>query len=86
MAFSAQAQGKLFVRDSRTSRDYEILISNNTINASDFQKIQLSSNGRSMTKASGPLLYDPGMENTAVKKTEIIGRFVLPPVSRWSTN
>ena len=69
------SEGSLLVCDSRTSCQYEIPITNNTVNASDFQNIKLPSKGRSLTKASGLRLYDPGMQNTAIKKTQITGRY-----------
>lgn len=71
-----KTDGTLHVRDSRTSREYEIPISQNTINATDIGLITLNSDDKSRMKGSGLSVFDPGLEHTVVKKTKIIGRSV----------
>ncbi|KAH8804394.1 putative citrate synthase [Xylogone sp. PMI_703] len=60
------SDGTLLVQDSRTSKQYTIPITADTVSATDFQKI---------TSPTGKLaLYDPGLQNTIIKKTQVTGR------------
>ena len=71
------AQNKLFIRDGRTSQDYEIPVVNNTVDAREFRSIREVATIAN-TKAGGGLqVFDAGLENTAVKKSEISSRLVL---------
>ena len=67
------SEGTLFVTDSRNSLEYEIPIHHNAISANDFKKIDgQSTNTKTKVKGSGGLrLYDPGLENTAIKESKI---------------
>nr|QTE75995.1 ZopR3 [Diffractella curvata]BBU42028.1 putative citrate synthase [Diffractella curvata] len=60
--------GTLFVRDSRTKQEYEIPIVDNAVLAVDFKNIRGYSDG---SKMRGLLLYDPGLQNTAIKRSQI---------------
>ena len=65
------SEGKLFVKDSRTSLEYEIKIHRNSIPASAFKEIRApaASSSRVDKAADGLRVYDPGLQNTAVVET-----------------
>lgn len=60
----------LFVRDSRTQLEYEIPINDNFVSAVDFKKIKDASK-RSKHGTRGLVLYDHGLQNTAIKQSRI---------------
>lgn len=67
------SDGTLLIQDSRTSKQYTISVTSDTITAVDFQKI---------TSPTGKLaLYDPGLQNTIIKKTQITGRYVVGSIA-----
>ncbi|OKL57051.1 hypothetical protein UA08_07374 [Talaromyces atroroseus] len=65
------SDGSLYIKDSRTSREYEIPIHRNTVLATAFKKIKASLNGANKADkvADGLRLYDPGLQNTTVVET-----------------
>ncbi len=65
------SEGKLFVKDSRTSLEYEIKIHRNGVPASAFKKIKApaASSPPADKAADGLRVYDPGLQNTAVVET-----------------
>ena len=62
------SEGNLFVKDSRTSLEYEIPIHRNSIHATAFKNIRAPAiHSHSANKvADGLRVYDPGLQNTAV--------------------
>ena len=71
---------ELRVHDTRTSKDYEIKIDNNTINASDIAAISIagrdSPSSSTVKQGTGLRIYDPGYHNVAVAKSNITYTFV----------
>ncbi|RDW56963.1 hypothetical protein BP5796_13030 [Coleophoma crateriformis] len=67
--------GELSIEDSRTSAKYRIPIRNNSILAADLVKIRGPKKGKSLTKnGDGLLLFDNGLQYTAIKKSKISAR------------
>lgn len=64
---------KLLVHDQRTNKSYEIPIENNAIAATSLRAIKGPVEGsRKQDKVGNGLrVYDPGLVNTAVGKTDI---------------
>ena len=62
------SEGRLFVKDSRTSREYEIPIHRNSVYANAFKRIKAPGAG-SDDNADGLRVFDPGLQNTAVVET-----------------
>lgn len=62
------SEGTLYVRDSRTSREYQIPIRHNIIAAADIGKIRGDAHGTDPTArvASGLRIYDPALLYTGV--------------------
>jgi citrate synthase len=67
------SEGTLFVKDSRSGKEYEIPIRRNTVLATDLKKIKASADGTSRADkvADGIRLYDPGLQNTTVVETSM---------------
>ncbi|KAL2004489.1 hypothetical protein VTN00DRAFT_3461 [Thermoascus crustaceus] len=67
------SSGKLLVKDSRTSLEYEIPIHRNAVNATALKQIKAPGAGtNNADKVGGGLrIYDPGLQNTAVVETDI---------------
>ena len=67
------SRGFLFVRDSRTSLDYEIPIERNYISATAFKKINApAADANRADKVGGGLrVHDPGLQNTTVVETGV---------------
>lgn len=65
------SEGRLFVKDSRTSREYEIPIHRNSVYANAFKRIKApgAKVGGSDENADGLRVFDPGLQNTAVVET-----------------
>ena len=65
--------GRLFVKDSRTSYEYEIPIHRNGVRATDFKRIKAAGTNlnRADKVADGLRVFDPGLQNTAVVETSI---------------
>jgi citrate synthase len=59
------AQNSLSIKDNRTGKEYEVLLEDNHLRASDLEKIKLSETDE------GLVAYDPGLTNTAVCKSTI---------------
>ncbi|KAL6715299.1 hypothetical protein ACLMJK_007564 [Lecanora helva] len=64
-------QGSLFIKDSRTSRKYEIPIHRNGVRATAFKRIKApgTSQNTADKTADGLRVFDPGLQNTAVVET-----------------
>jgi len=64
---------KLFVKDSRTSRNYEIPIRRNTISSASFKQIKVPEAGSNPADKvhDGLRLYDPGLEHTAISESKM---------------
>ncbi|KAJ5511378.1 Citrate synthase-like core [Penicillium expansum] len=67
------SSGTLFIRDSRTNKNYEIPINRNAVRATDLQGIRAPSlnSNRADQVAHGLRVYDPGLQNTAVTQSVI---------------
>lgn len=67
------SNGKLYVKDSRTWKDYEIPITRNTINAADIQKIVGSADGQDAADRvhKGLRMFDPGFHHTISHESKI---------------
>ncbi|SLM35682.1 citrate synthase [Lasallia pustulata] len=67
------SEGKLTIRDSRTSRDYEIPIHRNVIDAAKFKAIRAPAEGTDLADQvkDGIRLYDPGLRNTATVESKL---------------
>ena len=67
------SEGRLFVKDSRTSHEYEIPIHRNGVRATAFKRIKApGTKFNSADKvADGLRVFDPGLQNTAVVETSI---------------
>ena len=65
------SEGRLFVKDSRTSREYEIPIYRNSVFANAFKRIKAPGTkiGETDKTADGLHVFDPGLQNTAVVET-----------------
>ena len=72
------SEGKLTITDSRTSRDYEIPIHRNVIDAAKFKDIKAPAEGSDLADQvkNGIRLYDPGLRNTATAETKLTFRYV----------
>ena len=72
------SNGSLYIRDSRTSREYEIPIRRNTILATDLKNIKASAHGanRADKVADGLRVHDPGRQNTTVVETSMTYSYV----------
>lgn len=72
------SEGKLTITDSRTSREYEIPIHRNVIDAARFKAIKAPAEGsdRADQVQNGLRLYDPGLRNTATSETKLTFRCV----------
>jgi len=70
---STMSEGKLFVKDSRTSREYEIPIQRNAIPANAFKQIKgpATDPTRVDKGSSGLKVYDPGLANTATIESKL---------------
>lgn len=67
--------GTLLVRDSRTNLEYTIPIVRNSVAASEFKKFKNLTDGPQFAKAGrGLQVFDPGLENTAIKESHISSR------------
>lgn len=68
------SEGKLFVKDSRTQREYEIPITRNTVPATAFKHIKgpATDTTRIDRGSSGLKVYDPGLANTATIESKLI--------------
>jgi hypothetical protein len=73
------SSGTLFVKDSRTSLNYEIPIHRNAISATAFKKIKAPVSGSDPAdKVDGGLrVHDPGLQNTTVVETDISFSYVV---------
>ncbi|OKL55969.1 hypothetical protein UA08_08749 [Talaromyces atroroseus] len=67
------SEGTLFVKDSRTSKEYEIPITRNSVKAADFKKIVGPAEGTNPADhvAKGLRLFDPGVQHTATHESKI---------------
>nr|ASK38711.1 citrate synthase-like protein [Paecilomyces divaricatus] len=67
------SHGALHIRDSRTSREYEIPIRRNTVLATDLKQIKASPVGadRADKVGDGLRVFDPGLKNTCVVETNM---------------
>ena len=67
------SEGTLFVKDSRTSREYEIPISRNAVPAGAFKQIKgpVTDTTRIDRGSVGLKLYDPGLANTATIESRL---------------
>ena len=65
------SEGRLLVKDSRTSLEYQIEIQRNSVPASAFKQIKAPAASFSCVDkaADGLRVYDPGLQNTAVVET-----------------
>lgn len=65
------SEGRLFIKDSRTSHEYEIPIHRNGIPATAFKTIKAPGTilNRADKDADGLRVFDPGLQNTAVVET-----------------
>ena len=72
------SEGKLTVTDSRTSREYEIPIHRNVIDAAKFKAIRAPAEGTDLADQvkNGIRLYDPGLRNTATAESKLTFRYV----------
>ena len=72
------SEGTLFVRDSRTSQEYEIPIHRNAVRATAFKAIKAPGDGtnRADKVASGLRVFDPGLQNTTVIETAMTFAYV----------
>lgn len=72
------SEGKLTITDSRTSREYEIPIHRNVIDAARFKAIKAPAEGSDLADQvkNGLRLYDPGLRNTAIAETKLTFRCV----------
>ena len=68
------SEGKLLVKDSRTSREYEIPIAHDAVPASAFRQIKgpVTHPTRSDKGSRGLIIYDPGLANTATTETSLL--------------
>lgn len=68
------SEGKLFVKDSRTQREYEIPISKNAVSATAFKQIKSPEIDQTrQDKGSSSLkVYDPGLANTATLESDLL--------------
>ena len=70
----------LHITDKRTGLEYDVLIKNNSIQATDFLRIKLSDkeleNSPYDNGGNGLRLVDPGFQNTAVKESTITFMYV----------
>ena len=75
------SEGILNIKDSRTSREYEIPVRHNTILATDLKKIKSSNPGASEVSKVGDGLrvFDPGLKNTCVIETDMSYAYVPSP-------
>jgi citrate synthase len=67
------SSGTLFIKDSRSGKQYELPIRRNTVLARDFKQIKVSAVGanRADRVTDGLRVHDPGLENTTVVETSI---------------
>ena len=67
------SEGRLIVKDSRTSREYEVPIHRNGVFANAFKRIRGPATtkklGGAEESADGLHVFDPGLQNTAVVET-----------------
>ena len=72
------SEGTLFVKDSRTSHQYEIPIHRNSVLASDFQQMAGPSTGSDPADkvSKGLRLFDPGLHHTASHESKITWVYV----------
>lgn len=72
------SEGVLTVKDSRTSKEYEIPIHRNTIKAADFKQIKAPSENTDPADkvAKGLRLFDPGAHYTATHESRITWVYV----------
>lgn len=70
---SSTSNGILYIKDSRTSLEYEIPIQRNSIQATEFKKIKCHAEGscRADKVANGLRIYDQRLLNTAVSENHI---------------
>ena len=63
----------LYIKDSRTSLEYQIPIRRNAVNAADFQAIKgpVTKSPVADQVGNGVRLFDPGFKNTAVSESKI---------------
>jgi citrate synthase len=75
------SEGTLFVKDSRTSKEYEIPITRNSVKAADFKQIVGPAEGTNPADhvAKGLRLFDPGVQHTATHESKITWVYVLYP-------
>ena len=68
------SEGKLFIKDSRTSREYEIPITHDAVPASAFGKIKgpVTDPTRIDKGSRGLKIYDPGLANTATIESSLL--------------
>lgn len=68
------SEGKLFVRDSRTLREYEIPITRNAVPAGAFGQIMgpVTDPTRIDKGSRGLKIYDPGLANTATIESSLL--------------
>lgn len=66
-------QNFLHVTDQRTGKKYELPISHNAVNASEFQQIKAPENHEYYADQDeqGVRIFDPGFSNTAVSTSNI---------------
>lgn len=67
------SDGTLFIKDSRTSKEYTVPIKRNSVNASDFQKIVGPDTDTDPADkvAKGLRLFDPGLHYTATHESKV---------------
>ena len=67
------SKNHLHVIDQRTGKHYELPISHNAVNASDFQQIKAAENHEYYADQDeqGVRIFDPGFSNTAVSTSNI---------------
>ena len=68
------SEGKLYVKDSRTSQEYEIPIKRNTVPAGAFKQIKgpVTDSTRRDQGRSALKVYDPGLANTATIESDLL--------------
>ena len=68
------SEGKLLVKDSRTSREYEIPIARDAVPASAFRQIKgpVTDPTRIDKGSRGLKIYDPGLANTATIESSLL--------------
>lgn len=68
------SEDKLFVKDSRTSREYEIPITRNAVPAGAFGQIKgpVTDPTRIDKGSRGLRIYDPGLANTATIESSLL--------------